>query len=96
MTDLSPQQPSKLAPLPIVYNEFFNIANLNAVLFVETVDVAALRNGAMRPERLISLPVILSELPSWNMVPNYVSTTAVLGSYIGSEEKIGAHMGFIH
>ncbi|HVF90227.1 MAG TPA: copper oxidase [Blastocatellia bacterium] len=71
----------------LVYNQRFNITDPNAVLFVESSDVAALQAGTRKPEPLIlraaagdcinvtlrnKLPNVLPEQNSWNMVPMIV------------------------
>ncbi|HKY04187.1 MAG TPA: copper oxidase, partial [Blastocatellia bacterium] len=72
----------------LVYNQKFGITDPNAILFVESSDVAALRAGTKKPEPLIlraaagdcinvilrnNLPSVLPEQDSWNMVPMIVN-----------------------
>jgi hypothetical protein len=88
----------------LVYSNAFDIADPNAIIFVNDVDIPALQSGGVRPEPLIlraaagdcisvtlsnKLPAVVPEGDSWNEVPPIVNKFNF--NQIRTSNRVGLH-----
>jgi hypothetical protein len=88
----------------LIYNNAFRIADPNAIMFVNDVDIPALQSGGVKPEPLIlraaagecivvrltnRLPAVVPESDSWNEVPPIVNKFNF--NQVKTSNRVGLH-----
>jgi hypothetical protein len=88
----------------LVYNSVFGIADPNAIIFVNDIDIPALQGSGVKPEPLIlraaagdcikvtltnRLPAVVPEADSWNEVPPIVNKFNF--NQIKTSNRVGLH-----
>jgi hypothetical protein len=88
----------------LVYNNAFRLADPNAMMFVNDIDIPALQSNGVKPEPLIlraaagdcinltltnRLPAVLPENPSWNEVPPIVNKFNF--NQVKASNRVGLH-----